>query len=121
MHWHWASGYKFMRAGVRSASDGFFLHLGSNRCEGTIGNIQGCQGANRVKVEIADFRPAEDVVIIDVGALFAGVDFADNQPGECMSGPANDNCKVPFSAFGIDFSTGASSGLTPAIQVGQAK
>ncbi|MDZ7643630.1 MAG: MbnP family protein [Woeseiaceae bacterium] len=32
MHWHWRSGYKFLRAGVTRGADGYWLHLGSTRC-----------------------------------------------------------------------------------------
>ena len=76
MHWHWASGYKFLRAGVETADDSFFLHLGSSRCTGTIGDIQGCQASNRASVVIADFDPSTDTVIVDIGRLFAGVNLA---------------------------------------------
>ena len=37
MHWHWRSGYKFLRVGVANGDDGFWLHAGSAGCEGTVG------------------------------------------------------------------------------------
>ena len=52
MHWHWRSGYKFLRAGIRTADDGFWIHLGSSRCAGTIGNLQGCAASNRADIEL---------------------------------------------------------------------
>lgn len=115
MHWHWASGYKFLRAGVETDDDSFFLHLGSNRCTGTIGDIRGCQASNRATVVIADFDPSMDSVIVDIGRLFAGVDLADGQSGECMSGPANSACEAVFTNLGIDFESGESVDSAPAI------
>lgn len=119
MHWHWASGYKFMRAGIETDDDGFFLHLGSNRCEGTIGDIRGCRGANRVLVELSDFRAGENVVVVDLGTLFAGVDLQDARHGECMSGPANRDCEAAFTALGIDFSSGEARAPAPAFSAGR--
>ena len=121
MHWHWASGYKFLRAGVETDDDSFFLHLGSNRCAGTIGNIEGCQGANRVTAELTDFNAGENVIVIDVGTLFADVDLQNSAASECMSGPANNDCIAPFAALGIDFSSGEASSQVPAISAGPTK
>ena len=60
MHWHWRSGYKFLRAGLDSNDDGFWLHLGSAGCEGTVQNIRSCKFPNRVTVELSDFDPGRD-------------------------------------------------------------
>ena len=57
MHWHWRSGYKFLRAGIRTATDGFWIHAGSAGCEGTVGNITGCRFPNRIDVFLPDFVP----------------------------------------------------------------
>jgi uncharacterized repeat protein (TIGR04052 family) len=118
MHWHWASGYKFIRAGVETEDDGYFLHLGSNRCEGTIGDIKGCIGDNRPVVELDQFRPYSNaVVVLDIGVLFAGVDLEDGTDGRCMSGPSNPQCEPPFRALGIDFPSGTSVSSPPAISL----
>lgn len=106
MHWHWRSGYKFLRAGVRTPSDGFWIHVGSAGCEGTVRNVTGCRFPNRVTVELRDFDPLEQAVMIDLGVLFRGVDLADGEPGNCSSGPPELTCVAPFRALGIDFSTG---------------
>lgn len=108
MHWHWASGYKFLRAGIATDNDSFFLHLGSSRCEGTIGDIKGCRSANRPHVSLDGFRPGRDRVVIDLGALTADIDLADGERSECMSGPSNTGCSGPFSRLGIDFESGES-------------
>ena len=109
MHWHWRSGYKFLRAGFASGSDGFWIHLGSAGCEGTVQNITGCRFPNRVTVELPDWAPG-DPVLFDFDALLAVVDTGDGEPGDCSSGPAEEACRAPFLAFGLDFETGASTG-----------
>lgn len=106
MHWHWTSGYRFLRAGIASADDGFWIHLGSTRCEGTVTDIKGCKASNRPKVELPDYAAGEDLVIIDLESLFAGVDLADGEPGDCSSGPTESACEAPFAALGLDFATG---------------
>jgi len=110
MHWHWRSGYKFLRAGVVTATDGFWMHLGSAGCQGTVRNITGCDFPNRVAVQLPGFTVAKSVVAIDLHALFAGVDFDDGVPSDCSSGPAESACVGPFQALGIDFATGDVSG-----------
>jgi len=106
MHWHWRAGYKFMRAGIRTADDGFWMHLGSTGCEGTVRNISGCIFENRVRVELADFVLDRDVVVIDLAALTRGTNLSDALPTDCSSGPAEAACAEPFEALGLDFSTG---------------
>jgi len=110
MHWHWRSGYKFLRAGVRTVDDGFWIHLGSAGCEGTVGNITGCRFPNRVSVELAEFDPLQHRVMIDLQALMGGVDLLDGERSDCSSGPPETSCIEPFRALGIDFETGETIG-----------
>lgn len=110
MHWHWRSGYKFLRAGVEKGDDGFWLHVGSAGCEGTVRNISACRFPNRVAVELADFVPVRDAIAVDLKALFDGVDLSDGMPGDCSSGPAEVSCVAPFASLGIDFESGEREG-----------
>ena len=103
MHWSWRGGYKFLRAGVRTETDGFWIHLGSTGCEGTIQNISGCNAPNRVTVMLPDFEPGKHEVAIDLKALLAGIDLDDAEPGDCSSGPAEQNCDAVFAALGLEF------------------
>lgn len=104
MHWHWRAGYKFLRVGVRTPDDGFWLHLGSTACEGTVRNITGCRSPNRVTVRLDGFVPGRDAVAIDLQALLAGVNLDDSVASDCSSGPAEQACDAPFRALGLDFS-----------------
>jgi len=110
MHWHWRSGYKFLRAGVRNEADGFWIHVGSAGCEGTVGNITECRFPNRIEVELGGFVPGESQVAIDLAQLTAGVNLTDGIASDCSSGPAEEACVAPFRALGIDFETGRQGG-----------
>jgi uncharacterized repeat protein (TIGR04052 family) len=119
MHWHWASGYKFLRAGVESDADGFFLHLGSSRCEGTIGAIKGCKSANRPVVRLREFKAGTHSVVIDLGELVAGVELEDDERSDCQSGPTDNECRDPFTRLGIDFDSGESTGAAAVFKTGR--
>ena len=110
MHWSWRGGYKFLRAGVRTATDGFWVHLGSTGCQGKINDITGCSSANRVTVTLPNFEPGNHGVVIDLAELFATIDLRDSEPGDCSSGPAETHCAGVFDALGLDFATGAATG-----------
>ena len=103
MHWHWRSGYKFLRAGLTTGADGFWIHLGSTGCEGTAGNISTCRQPNRVRVELDDFVPGEDTVVVDFSALLDGTSLSDREPSDCSSAPSEASCQAPFAAFGLEF------------------
>ncbi|MCO4810310.1 MAG: metallo-mystery pair system four-Cys motif protein [Gammaproteobacteria bacterium] len=110
MHWHWRSGYKFLRAGVRTDDDGFWIHAGSAGCQGTVGNITDCKFPNRIDVFLPDFVVGKDSVNIELTELLRGVDLGDATRSDCSSGPPEISCRGPFAALGIDFTTGEQSG-----------
>lgn len=110
MHWHWRSGYKFLRAGVRTGDDGFWIHTGSAGCEGTVGHILECRFPNRIQVDLPEFVPGQHSVGVDLAALVAGTDLSDGAATDCSSGPPEASCDAPFAALGIDFETGEQSG-----------
>lgn len=101
MHWHWLNGYKFVRAGVRTDTDGFGLHLGSSRCDGVPGSFS-CRSPNRPNVTVWGFDPANNQVILDINKLFEGIDLKDNIAGDCSSGPDQRDCANPFRVLGLD-------------------
>ena len=111
MHWHWRSGYKFLRAGVRNSIDSFWIHVGSAGCEGTVGHITGCKFPNRIQVDLPEFVPGTHGVQVDLAELLAGTDLGDGEASDCSSGPAEESCKAPFAALGIDFETGEQRGV----------
>ena len=103
MHWHWRSGYKFLRAGVNNGSDGFWIHVGSAGCEGTVRNITGCSFPNRVAVNLPEFRLRHHKVNIELAALFGTANFEDEMREDCSSGPSEVACIAPFRALGFEF------------------
>jgi uncharacterized repeat protein (TIGR04052 family) len=103
MHWHWRSGYKFLRAGVATRSDSFWMHLGSTACEGTVRNISACRFPNRVTVELRSFSLNKNRIDVDLSELFEGVDLDDGVRSDCSSGPAETACAAPFDALSLPF------------------
>lgn len=114
MHWHWRAGYKFMRAGIRTTDDGFWIHLGSTGCEGTVQNISACRFPNRVTVRLEDFDPGVDAVEIDLESLVASTRLDDGEGTDCSSSPAESSCNAPFRALGI---AGATDSVAPTQRV----
>jgi uncharacterized repeat protein (TIGR04052 family) len=106
MHWHWRTGYKFLRAGVASADDGFRLHLGSSRCQGGDADIGGCRSGNRPEIDLPAYVSGKHIVVIDLRELVNPIELEDGIPSDCSSGPAESACEKPFLALGIDFETG---------------
>jgi uncharacterized repeat protein (TIGR04052 family) len=101
MHWHWRSGYKFLRAGISSPTDSFWIHLGSTGCEGTIQNITGCSFPNRVTVNLADFSADGGQIALELSELFHAIDLQDGTGSDCSSSPAEPECVAPFEALGL--------------------
>ena len=97
MHWHWRSGYKFLRAGIKHSEGSASLHLGSTGCNGTVGDISSCDVPNRLTVRLDDFDPSTDTLVIDLAALFDGAS------GGCESAPSQTACEEPFTALGLPF------------------
>ncbi|MFQ5610294.1 MAG: MbnP family protein, partial [Woeseiaceae bacterium] len=109
MHWHWRSGYKFLRAGVELNNDGFWVHLGSAGCQGTVQNITHCRYPNRVPVLLTDYRSG-DTVIADLSMLLGAADLTDSEATDCASGPAEESCGPIFGRLGLDHESGTISG-----------
>lgn len=109
MHWHWRSGYKYLRVGFTTVDDGFWMHVGSAGCEGTIQNITGCRFPNRVAVNLPEFRPG-DRVVVDLSSLALAVNLDDGVATDCSSGPAEAACREPFAMLGINFDSGERMG-----------
>ena len=102
MHWHWRSGYKFVRTGIRNSDDGIWLHLGSTRCEGVIGNLKGCAGSNRPRVRITPFDFGTELIALDLKTLFASAALDDGQVAGCEMGPEESLCNGILVSLGID-------------------
>ena len=110
MHWHWRAGYKFLRAGLATEGDGFWIHIGSAGCEGRVGAITNCKFPNRVTVHLPDFSPSDSLVAVDFSEFITISDLNDALATNCSSGPPEHSCIAPFAAFGLDHETGSSSG-----------
>jgi uncharacterized repeat protein (TIGR04052 family) len=121
MHWHWRTGYKFLRAGLAGENDSFWIHLGSTRCERTADNATGCRSGNRPAVALSPYVPGKDVVELDLQALVNGINLEDGTASDCSSGPSERECQMPFIALGIDFGSGDSVASPTVFRVGRRK
>lgn len=119
MGWSWQAGRKFLKieidpaGGVRRAASAepavaatFMLHLGSTGCRGypATGEIVSCVAANRLPLRFAAFDPARERIVLDLSALFAGVDVTRDGGGAtgCMSGPSDPECAPLFANIGLN-------------------
>lgn len=105
MHWHWRSGYKFLRLGFAHLNQRFWLHLGSAGCQGTVRNISGCRFSNRFEIVLDDYSLG-DTVLVDLSSMITATGNEEQVITDCSSGPAESSCRKPFAVLGIDFSTG---------------
>ncbi|MGD9540947.1 MbnP family copper-binding protein [Methylocystis sp.] len=83
----------------------WMLHLGSTGCRGDAvkGEIASCTNPNRIPVKLASFEPARQRVVLDLKALFAGIDLGKDKGFStgCMSGPADPECAPMFENLGL--------------------
>jgi uncharacterized repeat protein (TIGR04052 family) len=113
MFWSWNGGYKFMRLDLRTSGlpTGWFLHLGSTGCTpggGAAVVPTSCSASNRMTYTLNNFDAATQTIVADISSLVASSNLDVNQggPAGCMSGTADGDCGVLFSAFGLPFNGG---------------
>lgn len=108
MFWNWQGGFKFLR--IDEATDLVRVHLGSTGCEAiNPTTVSSCSHPNRGEIILPSFDPDHDVIVANMGALFAGADLSVNQEGTppgCMSGQADEDCHPIFEAMGVNFHNG---------------
>jgi len=105
MHWHWRSGYKFLRAAVKDGDRRASVHLGSAGCRGAVTAIEGCDRPNRVDVHLPGWRPGV-AVAVDLGPLLDALPPDSGPVTHCESGPADPACATLLPVLGFDGRTG---------------
>lgn len=115
MSWSWLLGFRFVKfetitldvpdqgADAGFIPGGFGLHVGSVGCAGSQneGTIR-CAKPNRNRVQIDDFDPDTNEIVLDLSELLGDSDLS--QLVECHS--ASEPCDAMFRALGIDYATG---------------
>lgn len=116
-YWGWASGYRFVMtgllvptattntaddAGADSTSGSNFVHIGSTACSGGAATGFTCSHPNRNRVKLENFDVDDDVIIADLGKVFADVDLTSGV--ECHG--TGDDCKSAYEAFGVNMDSG---------------
>lgn len=116
MLWTWQAGHLFTRIDTRvETSSGnrpsFLIHLGSDGCSGNpvAGQSVSCARPNRSAIELADFDPERDKIVLDYAKLVAEVALDHDQGGEsgCMAGADDPECHSIFGQLGLDPQSGA--------------
>jgi uncharacterized repeat protein (TIGR04052 family) len=94
MAWSWLMGFRFLRAELAGVGNGAgaLFHLGSAGCGGNpAAGAVSCARPNRNEVRLSGADVTQGRVVIDVGALFAGVDLSQNpQCHGSNQGPCGD-------------------------------
>lgn len=116
MVWTWQAGRLFTRLDARVATESgarpsFLIHLGSDQCSGNpaAGDSVTCNYPNRAEVELADFDPERDKIVLDYAKLVADVALDQDQGGDpgCMSDASDPECVSIVGKLGLDPQTGA--------------
>lgn len=119
MLWTWQAGRLFTRIDTRveessSNRPAFLIHLGSDGCSGNpaAGQAVSCARPNRAEIELADFDPAQDKIVLDYAQLVAKVALDADQGGEpgCMANAGDPECQSVFEQLGLDPQSGAPGG-----------
>jgi uncharacterized repeat protein (TIGR04052 family) len=112
LNWSWLSGFKFFVAQLRqvdsalavNATPGLgLLHVGSRACTGDPMVSAVCERPNRNEIVLDQFDPDANVIVADLGALFADSDLT--QENQCHS-DATPACAPLFLRLGIDWDSG---------------
>ena len=105
MFWAWQSGHKFLRLDLGNA---WSFHLGSTGCHSASAmrppHVE-CRRPNLARIRLPATVATDAQVIVDLGALIAGVD--PTMDANCMGSYADDDtCARVLAALGIDAETG---------------
>lgn len=102
LFWDTQRGFRFVKAELDQLDPGSgngVFQLGSSDCAG---DPLRCAKPNRNLVEIDDFNVCSDVVLADIGEIFAYNNLG--QPTACT--PSGEYCVPMFDAIGVEYDTG---------------
>jgi uncharacterized repeat protein (TIGR04052 family) len=132
MFWNWQGGYKFIKFDTATSgqsavsappaghgggnASGFSVHLGSTACA-SASKTQAptsCKNSNRIEVQLTEFNPLKNVVIVDMGRVLSksnvDVNATGTSPG-CMSFPNDPDCPAIMGALGLAYDGVAAPGM----------
>ncbi len=115
MHWHWQSGYKFVRAEFNYHDQSRRVHLGSLQCIGEIDNITQCKQPNRPTITLEHFIPGVNAVAISLDELFASNTELQSKL-TCMGDDENPWCRSALNWLGLNGDKGHGFGITTAVK-----
>lgn len=94
---------------MRRAGSGFPVHIGSTGCASPTPDVTPlaeCKHPNRAVITLPDFDVTKDVVVFDMGKLFAHSNLSLNSPNTspgCMSFEGDPDCAPVMEALGIPY------------------
>lgn len=136
MYWSWASGYRhfvmnFAIESMMGNTGEGYIHVGSRGCGGdsllALENKEQCDFVNTPKVELSNFEPSMDSIVLRIDHLLAQLSFAPAMGGhgehsgdsEMMDNPSvtchsaspdmQPDCTAIFENFGLSTADGSSS------------
>lgn len=101
MHWHWQSGYKFVRAEFNYNDSPRRVHIGSLNCQGEIDNISHCESPNRATITIENFSPSDNQLDIRLDGLFDTTAQQDAPKVTCMGSDEKPWCDNALQWLGL--------------------
>lgn len=123
LYWSWASGYRhflmnFTIENTAGVTGKGLVHLGSRNCGGdgllALEEKDTCDSINTPKVNLSNFNPVNDTVVLNIDAMLNNVQFAatanETTPTvSCHSNPAQTDCTAVFENFGLDINDGSAN------------
>lgn len=115
MTWPWTQGYLFTRIDARVETGSgnrpaFLIHVGSDGCTGRpqAGETVTCARPNRAEIELTNFDPERDKVVLDYAKLVAEVALDMDKGGEsgCMASVSDPECVSLLGRLGLDPQSG---------------
>lgn len=103
--WSWLSGYRFLRLDLATSDQhapDFVVHVGSTACVQEESGPR-CSLGNRALIELPDFNPDTDRVVLDVAALLRHVQLGGEAHGHgCHSSNDAPDCHAVLPTLGLD-------------------
>lgn len=118
LFWNWQNGYRFIKFDARVApqgynlsgktvASGFSFHLGSTECASPSASpAKECKNPNRVAVELKNYDPLKNSLVVDIARILTKTDLLSNTPQTspgCMSFPGDPDCTGVMSLIGLPY------------------
>jgi uncharacterized repeat protein (TIGR04052 family) len=107
LFWAWQSGYKFLRVDAREEGHEWSFHLGSTGCSSASAlrpPASPCAQPNRVHVELRNFDPLRQSVVVNLTELIRVMRAATYRV--CTGDYSSPDCSAAYALTGLNAVTG---------------